>query len=407
MAQDVMAGLLGSVAQGLAPSGIIDQGLAARKKRRERERMSDLAKFQAMANPKDIADIRALAELLPELTAADREKAIEKVRKRIGVESIPLLNYYIQRVGGAPPLDIETWRIAGKPAPASARTRLEQLRGGTQPGFEQELALGQLPEEERMAEWVRRAGRAEPIFPGMTEVGKGMIPRGIEEILARPEATRQRAREAGEWPGVTGVTEKWTPGMFPWQKEETISAARAKGTMTERQAKAAATFIDYERVPDYATVLTDEQLPAFGLSRKEGKLQNALADPFKDPGKNLAQKSLREIFSLSVGALPRWDEYNENEQARMRLAAFGKRMLSEGDKVRVETGKSDFSMDFVSIIEHPLKDYAGTDQYLNAIMSLIPFFDVGQIATILTLVENPEIAGGLDRLISLDTAQRK
>ena len=406
MAQDVIAGLLRGIAGGLP---LLEPGLRARKERRERERMSPLAKLQALANPRDIADIEALAKLLPELTAADREIAIEKVRKRIGVESRPLLDYYIQQAGGAPPLTAETWRIRGEPAPETARTRLEQLMRGTQPGFEHELALGQLPEDERMAEFARRARRAEPRYPGITEVGRGRIPRGIEEILARPEAERRRAREAGEWPGVTAITEKWPPGtMFPWEKKETISAARAKGTITERQAKAAATFIDYEKVPDYATVLTDEQLPAFGLSRdKQGRLQNDLANPLKEPGKNLAQKALREIFSLSVEALPRWDEYNENEQARMRLAAFGKGMLSEGDKARVETGKSNFSMDFVSIIEHPLTDYKGTDQYLNAIMSLIPFFDVGQIATILTLIENPQIAGGLDRLISLDAAQRR
>jgi len=401
MAQDVMTGLLRGV------RGALPGAMESIEERRKRERMSPLAKLQALANPRDIADIEALAKLLPELTAADKEIAIEKVRKRIGVESHPLLEYYIQQAGVAPPLTAETWRIGGKPVPEAGLTRLEQLRMGTQPGFLGELRLGELPEEARMAEWVKRAGRAEPRYPGITEVGRGKIPTGIEEVLARPEAERRRAREAGEWPGVTAITGEWKPGMFPWEREETISAARAKGTMTERQAKAAATFIDYERVPDYATVLTDEQLPVFGLSRKEGKLQNALADPLKEPGKNLAQKALREIFSLSVEALPRWDEYNESEQTRMRLAAFGKRMLSEGDQARVETGKSNFSMDFVSIIEHPLTDYKGTDQYLNAIMSLIPFFSVDQIATILTLIENPQIAGGLDRLVSLETAQRR
>jgi len=406
--QDVIAGLLGSIGRGLAPGGIIGQGLAARKERTERERMPRLAKLQAIANPRDIADIEALAELLPELTAADREIAIAKVRKRIGVESHPLLDYYIEQAGAAPPLTQETWRIGGEPAPETARARLEQLRTGTEPGFLGELRLGELPEEERLAEFVRRAGRAEPRYPGITEVGRGMMPKGIEGVLARPEAERQRAREAGEMPGVTGVTEKWTPGMFPWQKEETISAALAKGTLTERQHKAAMTFIDYTDVPAYASVLTDEQLPYFGLSRdKQDRLQNDLADPIKDPGKNLTQKALREIFNLRPEALPRWDEYNETEQAKMRLAAFGKEGLSEGDQLRVEKGQSTFSMDFVSIIEHPLIDYKGTDQYLGAIMSLILFFDVGQIATILTLVENPEIVRGRDRLISLDTAQKK
>jgi len=403
--QDVMAGLFRGILGGLP---LLEPGLRERKERRERERMSPLAKLQALANPRDIADIEALAKLLPELTAADREIAIEKVRKRIGVESRPLLDYYIQQAGGAPPLTEETWRIRGKPAPETARTRLEQLMRGTQPGFEHELGLGQLPEDERMAEFARRFKRAEPRYPGITEVGRGRIPRGIEEILARPEAARQRVREEGAWPGVTAITGEWKPEMFPWEREETISAARAKGTITERQAKAAATFIDYEKVPVYATTLTDEQLPYLGLSRdKQGKLQNDLADIIKEPGKNLSQKALREIFSLRPEALPRWDEYNETEQAKMQLAAFGVRMLSEGDKARVKGGKSNFSIDFVTIIEHPLKDYAGTDQYLGAIMSLIPFFDVGQIATILTLVENPEISRGLERLVDLDTAQKR
>ena len=402
MAQDVMAGLLSGIA-GTMPG--ITKGI---QERRERGRMSDLAKLQALANPRDIADIEALVKLLPELTAVDRERAIEKVRKRIGVESVPLLNYYIQQAGEAPPLTQETWQIGGERAPEAARTRLEQLQRGTQPGFLGELSLGELPEEARLGEWARRAGRAEPFYSGITEVGKGMIPTGAEGVLSPTEATRRRAREAGEWPGVTAITGEWKPGMWPSQKEETISAALAKGMLTERQHKAAMTFIDYTDVPAYAKALTDAQLPAFGIKRDEqGREKSDLADPTKDPGKNLSQKTLREIFNLKVETLPRWDEYNENEQARMRLAAFGKRMLSEGDQTKVEKGQSTFSVDFVTIIEHPLTDYKGTDQYLNAIMSLIPFFDVGQIATILTLVENPQIAGGLNRITSLDEAQRR
>jgi len=395
--QDVMAGLLGGI-QGALPGAI-----QTYEKRAERGRMSELAKLQEIANDRDVPDIEKLAELLPLLTAVDREKAVKDVKKRIGPESYPLLDYYIKQAGGAPPLTRETWRIGGEPAPERATTRLEQLLMGTQPGY-----LGELPEEERIAEWVRRARREEPAYQGITEVGREMLPKGKEEVLPLTEAARQRAREAGEFPGVTAVTEKWTPGIFPWEKEETIEAGLAKGTMTERQAAAARTFIDYTKVPDYAAVLTDEQLPVFGLSRdQQGRLVNALADPFKEPGKNLGQKTLRQIFSLDVKALPQWSAYNEAEQGRMRLAAFGVRMLSEGDQARLKTGKTTFGMDFVTVIEHPLKDYAGTDQYLSAIMSLIPFFDVGQIATILTLVENPEIAGGLDRLISLDQAQKR
>lgn len=408
---DVMLGLFNRLSKGLPSRGLVGSRLPPGGligSRLPRKRMSDLAELQALANPRDIAEIEALVKLLPELTAADREIAIEKVRKRIGVESHPLLDYYIKQAGEAPPLTEETWRMRGKPAPETARTRLEQLRMGTQPGFLGELRLAELPEEERLAEFARRAKRAEPRYRGITEVGRGMIPTGKEEVLSTTEATRRRAREAGEWPGITAITGEWKPEMFPWQKEKTISAALAKGTLTERQHKAAMTFIDYTDVPTYASNLTDEQLPAFGLSRdKQGRLQNDLADPLKETGKNLTQKTLREIFSLGPEALPRWDEYDASEQARMRLAAFGIRMLNEGDRKIVKKGESDFAPDFVTVIEHPLTDYKGTDQYLDAIMSLILFFDVGQIATILTLVENPEIAGGLERLISLDAAQKK
>lgn len=408
---DVMTGLFKRLSQGLPSRGLVGSQLppgGVIGSRLPRKRMSDLAELQALANPRDIADIEALVKLLPELTAADREIAIEKVRKRIGVESRPLLAYYIQQAGAAPPLTQETWRIGGEPAPETARIRLEQLRMGTQPGFLGELGLGELPEEARLGEWARRAGRAEPRYPGITEVGRGMIPTGAERVLAPREATRRRAREAGEWPGITAITGEWKPGMWPSEKEETISAALAKGMLTERQHKAAMTFIDYTDVPAYAKALTDEQLPAFGIKRDEqGREKSDLADPLKETGKNLSQKTLRDIFSLRPEALPRWDEYDASEQARMKLAAFGIRMLSEGDRARVKGGKSDFAPDFVTIIEHPLKDYAGKPQYLDAIMSLILFFDVGQIATILTLVENPEIVGGLDRLIDLDTAQKR
>ena len=109
---DVIGGLFNRLGRGLPSSGgligsrLPPGGLIG--SRLPRKRMSDLAELQALANPRDIADIEALVKLLPELTAADREKAIEKVRKRIGVESHPLLDYYIEQAGEAPPLTEET-----------------------------------------------------------------------------------------------------------------------------------------------------------------------------------------------------------------------------------------------------------------------------------------------------------
>ncbi|GAH72556.1 unnamed protein product, partial [marine sediment metagenome] len=249
---------------------------------------------QRLANDRDLADIEALAELLPELTPGDRQEAIGKLRKRIDPRSRPLLDYYVREAGQAPPAGIETWRIGGKPAPAAARTRLEQLRLGRQPGFEPELGLAQLPEEARLGEWARRAKRAEPIFPGISEVGRGMIPTGAEGVLAPPEATRQRAREAGAWPGVTAITGEWGPQMLAEEKEETIAVAEAKGLLDKYGVAAAKTFIDKTEVPAWLGTIPTSLHPRLGVKTEAGVIRSDLSE---NPVEAAGQLNLRSVFS--------------------------------------------------------------------------------------------------------------
>ncbi|MBA7492524.1 hypothetical protein ES702_03074 [subsurface metagenome] len=379
--QGAIAGLLGGIAETMPAWG---KGLATR---REREGMSDLAKLQKMANPRDIADIEALAELLPQLTAADREKAIEKVRKRIGTESIPLLEYYIRRGGEAPPPGIETWRIGGAPAGAAARTRLERLRMGTEPGFEPELALPQLPEETRMAEWVKRAGRAEPIFPGITEVGRGMMPRGVEEVLPPTEATRQRAREAGAWPGITAITGEWTPQMLAEEKEETIRIAEAKGLLDKYGVAAAKTFIDKEKLPRWLEMIPESLHPRVGVKAGTSNLS-------ENPVEAASELNLRSILSqpkptlAEIQGMPNLD--------RMRVAVFGEEMLSPAEITAIKEERSTLPSWLIKFVDDPLVGKAvWADDWFDTIKKLLRYFSPQEIAAMLSMAHDRAIREGL------------
>lgn len=383
--QGAIAGLLSGLA-GTAPGW----GQALRT-RREREGMSDLAKLQKMANPRDIADIEALAELLPQLAPADREKAIEKVRKRIGTESIPLLEYYIRRAGGAPPLGIETWRIGGERAPATARTRLEQLQRGTQPGFEPELGLAQLPEEARLGEWARRARRAEPFYPGITEVGRGMIPTGAERVLPPREATRQRAREAGAWPGITAITGEWTPQMLAEEKEETIRIAEAKGLLDKYGVAAAKTFIDKTEVPGWLGTIPASLHPRLGVKTEAGVI---VSDLSKNPVEAAGQLNLRSVFSqpkpslAQIQGMPNLD--------RMRVAVFGEEMLSPAEITAIKEERSTLPSWLIEFVDDPLVGKAvWASDWFDTIKKLLRYFSPQEIAAMLSMAHDRAIREGL------------
>jgi len=383
--QGAIAGLLSGIA-GTMPG--ITKALATR---REREGMSDLQKLQKMANPRDIADIEALAELLPQLSAADREKAIEKVKKRIGFESYPLLEYYVKRAGQAPAPGIETWQIGGKPAPASARTRLEQLRGGTQPGFEPELGLGQLPEEERMAEWVRRAGRAEPIFPGMTEVGRGMIPTGAEGVLSPTEAARQRAKEAGQWGGVTAITGEWTPQMLAGEKEETITQAQAKGLLDKYGVAAAKTFIDKTKVPSWVEKIEESQYPQFGLKKENGVVVNDLS---KNEVEAYSQLNLRIIFAQEWPTLDKLKGMPNSE--RMRIATYGTEMLSPAQMDAIKGETSALPQWLIDFAHEPLTSKKPfSEDWFQTIKKLLRYFTPQEVGAMLGMATDQTIRQGI------------
>jgi len=383
--QGVIAGLLGGIAQGMP--GLM-KGLATR---REREGMSPLAKLQALANPRDIADIEALAKLLPELSAADREKAIEKVRKRIGVESVPLLEYYLKQAGEAPPTGIETWRIGGKPAPAGARTRLQQLMGGTQPGFEPELRLGQLPEDKRMGEFARRFKRAEPFYPGITEVGRGMIPTGVEGVLSTTEAARQRGKEAGQWPGITAITGEWTPQMLAGEKEETITQAQAKGMLDKYGVAAAKTFIDKSKVPSWVEKIEESQYPNFGIKKEAGVVVNDLSE---NEVEAYSQLNLRIIFSQEWPTLDKLKGMPNLD--RMRMATYGTEMLSPAQMDAIKGKTSALPQWLIDFVHEPLTSKTPfSPDWFQTIKKLLRYFTVQEVGAMLGMAVDQTIRQGI------------
>jgi len=378
--QGAIAGLLGGIA-GTMPG--ITKALATR---REREGMSDLQKLQKMANPRDIADIEALAELLPQLAAADREKAIEKVKKRIGFESYPLLDYYVKRAGQAPAPGIETWQEG-----AAGRTRLQQLIGGTQPGFEPELRMGQLPEEARLGEWARRAGRAEPFYPGITEVGRGMIPTGAEGVLPPPEAARQRAREAGAWPGVTAITGAWTPQMLAEEKEETITQAQAKGLLDKYGVAAAKTFIDKTKPPSWVEKIEESQYPQFGLKKENGVVVNDLS---KNEVEAYSQLNLRIIFAQEWPTLDKLKGMPNLE--RMRIATYGTEMLSPAQMDAIKRETSALPQWLIDFAHEPLTSKVPfSPDWFQTIKKLLRYFTPQEVGAMLGMATDQTIRQGI------------
>jgi len=258
---------------------------------------------------------------------------------------------------------------------------------GTEPGFEPELALPQLPEETRMAEWVKRAGRAEPIFPGITEVGRGMMPRGVEEVLPPTEATRQRAREAGAWPGITAITGEWTPQMLAEEKEETIRIAEAKGLLDKYGVAAAKTFIDKEKLPRWLEMIPESLHPRVGVKAGTSNLS-------ENPVEAASELNLRSILSqpkptlAEIQGMPNLD--------RMRVAVFGEEMLSPAEITAIKEERSTLPSWLIKFVDDPLVGKAvWADDWFDTIKKLLRYFSPQEIAAMLSMAHDRAIREGL------------
>jgi len=392
-----MPNYLGSFLSGAAPYA----GPWGEQKYKERqfERLPEAVKLEQVAEPEDVTAIKSFMALAPSLTDDDRLKRIKSLKKRISDNSVGYLNYMLKRLEEAPPLTLETWRIGGERAPESARDAIMRLLEGTAPGYEYELPLWQLPESERTKAFEERFGRGvEARYPGAVEVARGMLPKfEAGEPLSPEEAARERARQTpGGWQRVTAVTKGWTPATAAWERERQVSEALGKGLLTERDAMAARTFIDYSVPPDWAEGIADSQLPSFGLSRDENG--NLVSKFSTNPAERIMQQSLRALLSTPMEALPDWSEISAARQAQMRAVAVGERELTAEERRAIETDKSRFGEDFLVLIQNPLINYKGTDEYWEAVYSLTPYFSPGEIAIIMSIVENPMMLRGLSRI---------
>lgn len=394
----------------------------------QESRMPELAKLQKQANPRDIDDIERLADLLPQLSPQYREKAIEQIRRKIGVESHPLLDYYIQKSGQAPPLGMETWRIGGQPAPEAAKTTLQQAMMGRTPGYPHELGLGQLPAfggqmgaqargpmgpmgprttqpfmaGSREEEFKRRMARIEPRYPGATQVGRGMIPTGQEGVLPPPEAARQRVRETpGGWEKMLGITKEWTPEQFAFEKEETIALAKAKGILDERGVAAAKTFIDRTQVPNWYEDIPQAMRPRFGLRSENGIVVNDLSE---DSLEAASQLNLRSVFSQPKPTLAEIQGMANLD--RMRVVVFGSEMLSQQQIRAIERGESTLPSWLIGYIEEPLtsKSVWAAD-WFSMIKKLLRYFSPQDIAAMLSMAHDRSIREGIISEVGVRSSQ--
>jgi len=388
---------IGALLGGLVPGA--EKFSQASMKEYQFGQLPEEIRAETKANPSDVAAIKNFLAASSSLTQERRDKEIKKLRDRISLESVDYFNLKMGQLGQAPSLGMETWG-----APEAAKNIVQQMLMGTQPGFLQELAIGQLPVGERATEMGRRTGRIEARYPGATEVGRGIIPTGTEGILTSTEAARQRARQAGEWGGVTGLTKGWTGRMMPFAKMEDIDNALSKGLINDRQASAARTFVDRTRIPGWGANLSDTQLDTIGVTKRNGVLANNLSD---NPAIQNAQLNLRDIYQADGKTLADWDTFPVSRQEQMRMAAFGKNVLTSADARAIDAGESRFSPLFTAVINNPLASHAPfTPGYNSAMLNLLAVgFSLSEIAMISSIASDPTIVGGINVLVDMATAQ--
>lgn len=381
------------------------KGLASR---RQVQQMPEKKRLERGA---DVPAVEKFLELYQVLNEEDRVKALKQFKARLDTNTLALLQWHLNRVGEAPAAGISTWRRPGTfgAMPEAAGGALQQALMGRTPGLEHQLALGQLPREQRGAEWARRAGPLERRYPGATRVGETMIPTGTEGVLDPVEAIRQRVKEGGGWQAVTDITEKWPKTAFWWEKEKTIEEAAKKGLLNERQIAALKTFIDRTEVPDWVGQwIPKSAYNLIGVKQDEAGVLSSAVEGMSDLDA-AAATNLRVVLSTPI---PTLDVIQKMPRRReLQVVAFGEEMLSQGEKAAIGGGTSGLPY-FITrytglvkgepqrpLVELPLEDSDEPGKlsanWLRIMTELLRYFGPDEVMAIFAMVQDRTIRSGL------------
>lgn len=347
-------------------------------------RLSDREKLERAANPRDVPEIEALFENWQFMTEDRRQKELSNLKKTLDTRSLGLLNWYEQRGGEAPPLTMETW-----PGAKEGKSSLIQSIMGTTPEHKHELELGQLPAGERGAAARTRFGRQEAAYPGITEVGMQRVPTGVTGRELSPiEIARERAREGGRAGAVAGVTGKFTAGMFPWEKKEIVDEHMAKGILDEIGYAAAVTYVNDTDVPTWLSAIDESLWPALGVKKNpDGSIENAIPDDNEKEAVRMV--NLRAVFATEI-PLAGMQQRFSGMWRQIRIAAWGKSMLSQAEQSAIEKEASSLPLELIAWAENPAMSMNPSDSdFLDRVYDLVRFFGVEGAAAILTLAMDP------------------
>lgn len=392
-----------------------------------------------LADPKDVADIERFLRVYPDLAEPYRTQEEQKLRKRIAGGSHKLLNLKLQQMsggppggppggprggppggmpggppggmggfpggGGAPQLGPQTWRKPGPagqpggvPAGQANINQLRQMIQGTTQRDPGELRLGQLPQQDRLTEFLRRfkAGGAGAALPaGAQQVGRSMIPTGEEFVLGKGEAAVQRARETPSGPGSYGnvmkIVEQFSDRLFPKQKQALIDTGRAKGILDERGVEAAQEFLDQTDVPDELTNIPESMWEDIGVAKNAQGIADHVLSKDSDEADN--QMNLRTVLLHPEVSLEELAKFDEKTKKLMGVIAYGERTLSQAEVKALEKEESDLPNWAIKYINNPFVTRAiGDPGWLDAVKELMgEVLDPTVIAGILTMAQNRAI----------------
>lgn len=366
----------------------LQQSLASR-------RMSPEQKAYANANKEDRAIIEALIELWPDLAEVYREKEEKKVRDRIAPISQPYLNMLLSRIQGgeaqAPPLGVDTWRIAGKPAPAAAGGQLQQAVGGTTPGQQWQLALSQLEPGRRAEEFGRRVPPIEARFPGAGDVGRSMFDVTTPATMDERQRDIGRARQGPDWQTLQGIMKGW-PGqkMTIFQQEKMIDDALESGQIDERTAKGGKRFVRMEQ-PSWVYKIPKEKLSDYGFVEDEdGKRRTQFSTTipiFKQ------QERMQEVWSVQEPTLSEAHKIASADK-KIYIVVSGDKELSQKQIKAIDAGESEFPEWVLVFRDAPVSTQKWVGNFTDLTKTLLEHFSPEEVQAIIVLATDKMIKEG-------------
>lgn len=353
----------GQLGQGV---GALGAGIAEKYRQGQ---LSPEARMRERIDKSILNDIDAFLAEIRGIPGHWQTQKIEEFRTKMkgkGADVNMLLDYYLTGTGGAeltggpgigaaPALTMENW-----PATEKAKTDVQALVQGRRPGFEQELAMQNLPPGEREAALAKRfqTSGIEARYKGAEEVARSMIDwqakagmaTGRERALARSQQGKGTWEFAPE--DLFEEFKKTRPGMWPEEKVARVTEYEKSGRISPEDAEWIRMVAQDKPAPDWAMNLPKALYPAMGL--KQGPQGTPVLD-FENKGvqETVDLINVMLIFDqmeMSIGEIQKLDRYE-----LLTYLAFGSGMIPEVQWKEMDAGKSkEYTKAMVDQIKEPI-----------------------------------------------------